>query len=140
MKKKPLCTVKNAHGEDATNGEPLWVSSLATLHNTDLVASGSHDGLVRLWKSDPGQRKISQISAINLGSVLHPEDAEDAEEPPGGFVNSIAIHPNQKSLILAVGQEHRLGRWWRYKKPRNGILVIGLSPNESSEGGNFSNL
>ena len=140
-KKKPFCTIKNAHGEDPSNNEPRWISSLATLRNTDLVVSGSHDGYVRLWKSDPGRRRISQIGAINLGSILHPEDdRENAEEPAGGFVNSVAIHPNKKALIVGLGQEHRLGRWWRYKKPRNGILVIGLVPNKDSEGEKFANL
>lgn len=41
MKKKPLCTVLNAHGNDDKNGESRWITSIATLINTDLVASGN---------------------------------------------------------------------------------------------------
>lgn len=40
MKKKPLYSVTPAHGVDATNGEPMWITSIAVLLNTDLVASG----------------------------------------------------------------------------------------------------
>lgn len=40
MKKKPLCSIPEAHGKDETNGQPMWISSIATLLNTDLVASG----------------------------------------------------------------------------------------------------
>jgi hypothetical protein len=41
MKKKPLYTVYNAHGKDPTNQEPRWISALATLPSTDLVATGN---------------------------------------------------------------------------------------------------
>lgn len=40
LKKKPLCSVVGAHGIDETNGQAMWISSIATLLNTDLVASG----------------------------------------------------------------------------------------------------
>lgn len=47
LKKKPLCSVPEAHGKDETNGQPMWISSIATLLNTDLVASGM---LLSLYK------------------------------------------------------------------------------------------
>lgn len=42
-KKKPLTTVKQAHGchGDAGLEQPHWVSSVAALHNSDTVASGA---------------------------------------------------------------------------------------------------
>lgn len=40
LKKKPLCCISEAHGKDENNGQPNWISSIATLLNTDLVASG----------------------------------------------------------------------------------------------------
>lgn len=39
LKKKPLCTVHEAHGKDENN-LPMWICSIGTLLNTDLVASG----------------------------------------------------------------------------------------------------
>lgn len=41
LKKKPLCSVPFAHGKDESNDQAMWISSVATLLNTDLVASGS---------------------------------------------------------------------------------------------------
>ncbi|KMQ92443.1 u3 small nucleolar rna-interacting protein 2-like protein [Lasius niger] len=46
LKKKPLCSVPEAHGRDETNGQPMWISSIATLLNTDLVASG----MITKWR------------------------------------------------------------------------------------------
>ena len=45
MKKKPITVVKNAHQQSTlthTNGvaEENWITAVAALHNTDLVASG----------------------------------------------------------------------------------------------------
>ena len=40
MKKKPLCSVPAAHGNSVENNQPNWISSVAALTNTDLVASG----------------------------------------------------------------------------------------------------
>lgn len=39
MKKKPLCVQELAHGR-GENGEANWISSIATMFNTDVVASG----------------------------------------------------------------------------------------------------
>lgn len=41
LKKKPLCSVPDAHGRDETNNQPMWISSIGALLNTDLVASGT---------------------------------------------------------------------------------------------------
>jgi ribosomal RNA-processing protein 9 len=41
-KKSPAHVIKNAHGSQ-------WVTSVAALPFTDLVASGSSDGVIRLW-------------------------------------------------------------------------------------------
>ena len=58
MRKKPLCTVAAAHGRDPTNGEPNWVSAVAPLPMTDLLASGSSDGVVRFWKCSGNNFKL----------------------------------------------------------------------------------
>lgn len=43
MKKKPLQTKELAHGKSAENGQANWISAVATLINTDIVASGEFD-------------------------------------------------------------------------------------------------
>ncbi len=43
-----------------------------------------------------------------------------------GVVNGIAFSPSGKFMVMATGQEHRLGRWWRSKPGRNGLAVVQL--------------
>lgn len=40
MKKKPLHLKELAHGKSAENDQANWISAVATLINTDIVASG----------------------------------------------------------------------------------------------------
>jgi len=40
QKKKPLVTVRAAHGVDQKSGEPHWISALAAFPMSDLIASG----------------------------------------------------------------------------------------------------
>ncbi|WAR26070.1 U3IP2-like protein [Mya arenaria] len=118
MKKKPLFTLRNVHGPKQAdeNGnqrqseEENWISAVAALHNTDLVASGSKDGCVRLWKCMNDCRKLEPVMAI----------------PVVGFVNSLHFSTDGQYLVAGVGQEHRLGRWWSNKAAKNSILVIPL--------------
>lgn len=47
MKKKSLHTKYLAHGKSDENGEPNWISAVATLINTDIVASGNKEPIYR---------------------------------------------------------------------------------------------
>lgn len=114
-KKRPLCTVEFAHGIAAQNEEPNWISSISTLINSDLVASGSQDGYVKLWKCDTGFRSLSPV--LNI--------------PVVGFINAMAFTSDGDYLIVGVGQEHRLGRWWKIREAKNGILIIPLTKKQN---------
>ncbi|KAG8128307.1 hypothetical protein E2320_015166 [Naja naja] len=67
-KKKPLKVVKHAHGFHGTQGleQPFWISSVAGLLNSDLVATGSHSAGVKLWKCGEGFRKLELLFEIPL--------------------------------------------------------------------------
>lgn len=112
MKKKPLCTVSLSHGV-AGNGEPNWVVSITSLINTDLIASGSSDGFIKLWKCGENYRTLEAVMNV----------------PFVGFVNCLSFTPDGNYLIAGIGQEHRLGRWWRIKEARNSIVIIPLLKN-----------
>ena len=43
-----------------------------------------------------------------------------------GFVNDLKFSSSGEFLVAAVGQEHRLGRWWRNKAAKNSIVIIPL--------------
>lgn len=112
--KKPQAVAKQAHGIDRY-GNANWICSLATVKESDLVASGSNDGTVRLWQ------------AAALDRVLR----ETCRIPLGGFVNGLAVSP--RLLVAGLGSEHRLGRWWTSKhsgeqsKIGNKVAIVRLA-------------
>ncbi|KAL3058751.1 hypothetical protein OYC64_010822 [Pagothenia borchgrevinki] len=111
-KKRPLSTVKQAHGRHGEAGlqQAHWVSSVAALQNSDTVASGSHNSEVKLWMCGQNYRKLEPLFSV----------------PVCGFVNSLKFSSSGQFLVAGVGQEHRLGRWWRLKEAKNGIYIIPL--------------
>jgi len=109
-KKKPLALVQHSHGVDPTNQDPNWISALATMHNTDTVVTGSRDGWLRVWQVGEGFRSIKEVHKVEVA----------------GFVNSLCISKCGGWVVAGVGQEHRLGRWWRDKQAKNKIVVIKI--------------
>lgn len=110
LRKKPISILKNSHGIDEINQEPYWVSSLACLMNTDLIASGSREGNIKLWKLDNNFKTISLLFTI----------------PVNGFVNSMSFTSDGEKLIVALSQEHRYGRWTTVPKAKNCIMVFSF--------------
>ncbi|KAK4323667.1 hypothetical protein Pmani_005640 [Petrolisthes manimaculis] len=110
QKKRPHFSVKAAHGLQE-NGQPNWLTAVAALINTDLVASGSMDGQVRFWHLDTrSKRFFKQLFSVQVT----------------GIVNSLAFTSSGSHLVVGVGQEHKLGRWYRQPAARNSIVVIPL--------------
>ncbi|TXT04972.1 hypothetical protein VHUM_03792 [Vanrija humicola] len=120
-KKKPIFSKVLAHGTD-TDGHnlfestkepaPRWITALAALRGTNLFASGSWDGHVRLWAMDAELRTFKPAGEFELG----------------GFINALQILQLDDGIIIAaaVGREPRLGRWISLKKARNGLFVASL--------------
>lgn len=109
LKKKPLCTVTEAHGTE--NGVPRWITSLATLLNSDVLASGSYDNNVRLWRVCEQYRKVLPMFSVNVC----------------GFMNCMQFTSDGNQLYVAVGQEHKAGRWFRMGSAKNGLLIINFN-------------
>nr|XP_057937633.1 U3 small nucleolar RNA-interacting protein 2 isoform X2 [Doryrhamphus excisus] len=118
-KKKPLSTVKQAHGchGDAGLEQPHWVAAVAALQNSDVVASGSSNSQVQLWKCGQNYRGLEPLFSV----------------PLVGFVNSLKFSHSGHFLVAGVGQEHRLGRWWRQKEAKNGVCIIPLKRKPPSQ-------
>ncbi|GAB6029635.1 hypothetical protein CHUAL_005372 [Chamberlinius hualienensis] len=110
MKKKPLSFVRNAHGIEETSGLANWIISVAALQNSDLVASGSNDGYIRLWKCGEGSKSLLPVASIKME----------------GHVNSLQFSSDGSVLVAGIGQEHRLGRWFVNKQSKNNVVVIPL--------------
>lgn len=109
-RKKPVHVVHHAHGVGK------WISSVTVMPRTDLVASGSSDGHIRLWKADLKDRKLVPVATI----------------PVEGYVNALVFDNKARFLLAGIGQEHRLGRWERLKSAKNGLAIIAL-PNIEDE-------
>lgn len=108
MRKKPLCVIKNAHGSEPINGQPLWINTVTSFVNTDLVASGSRDGYVKLWKLENSFKTAKLCLEI----------------PIVGFVNAMSFTSDGTKLVIGVSREHRFGRWTTEKSAKNVIMVI----------------
>ncbi|TYJ53602.1 hypothetical protein B9479_005750 [Cryptococcus floricola] len=146
-KKKPIYTHAFAHGiapspsPDAENPlpEPRWITSVAALRGTNLFASGSWDGEIRLWalgedmkgfKSVPvsvparGFVNSLQLSALPYDTVSHDvlTGEEQAKKPQSEII-----------LTAAVGQEPRMGRWLREKDVKNGVLIARLELDDAGK-------
>lgn len=108
MRKKPLHCIENAHGKDLYNDQPRWITSLAALINTDLIASGSYDGFVRLWKLNNNFKNSVEILKIQVN----------------GVINALSFTSDGQSLVVGVSRDYRFGRWNTIKNAKNSILVM----------------
>ena len=97
------------------------ISAVAALLYSDLVVSGSCDGLIRLWRYT-GFVSANTRESINVqGRSLEP--LRSIEVP--GFINSICV--TASSISVAVGKEPRLGRWTVQSAALNKILNYSLT-------------
>lgn len=108
-RKRYTARVTNAHGM-APWGGPCWISALCAPPYSDVVISGSCDGQLRFWHADEENRKLDRIMSV----------------PLTGVINGMALPPSGKFVACAVGQEHRLGRWFKVPEARNALYLVPL--------------
>ena len=111
-KKKAVKTIEDAHGRSGSIGR--GINSVGALKGSDMVASGSSDGYLRLWKVMMGQT-IDERGIEPIGQI-----------PVHGHVNDIAVGPKARFCVVAVGQEPALGRWNRVANAKNRFGIIQL--------------
>ncbi|CAE6461084.1 unnamed protein product [Rhizoctonia solani] len=155
-KKKPVFTQSLAHGmhehvseSEGTIATPRWITALGAVRYGDLFASGSWDGMIRLWKLDIKARSFSALAEIrapgfinSLQLVLPPRDTalthtwgvtSDPTPTTNGDTEIVPKLPPGRTrdevlLVAAVAQEPRLGRWLRLhgNGEKNSALVVAL--------------
>ncbi|KAG5728406.1 hypothetical protein E4T56_gene18986 [Termitomyces sp. T112] len=153
LKKKPVFTQALAHGFNEVHSEteglirtPRWITSVASLRYSDVIASGSWEGDVRIWKLDPKLKSFSLVGTIPAPGVVN--SLQLLSPPPEFFKRSTWINPSATEsneqdssalirkggtqpilLIAGMGQEHRFGRWLNLKEGVvNGTIVVAFSP------------
>lgn len=131
-RKKPLVALAKPHGStkspDDTIELPRWLSSIAAWTNTDLVASGSSDGLIRFWKCGERFKSLTEVFKV----------------PCLGWINSMEFSAaldlsgtRSKFLVVGTAKEHRLGRWFEdIKEAKNSIVIIPLKPKTTTTSSN----
>ncbi|KAI0342215.1 WD40 repeat-like protein [Trametopsis cervina] len=167
LKKKPVFTQALAHGMDESHVEtedveivrkPRWVTAVGSLRYSDLFASGSWDGEIRLWKVDSKLKSFSLVGSIPAPGVVNSLQfincsATSLSEltwasqavPVNGATNttdtatarSSGQKPSSLLLVAGVGQEMRFGRWVKKKGEGvlNGALVVALRSTRTSGSG-----
>lgn len=111
LKKKPLCNVENAHGINITNDQPNWVSAVGALANSDLIVSGSNNGTIKFWRCTNNFKSLLPLFNV----------------PVKGFINGLVFTNDGSHLIVAIGNEHRFGRWHDVTGVKNSLHVIKLN-------------
>ncbi|ULU08660.1 hypothetical protein L3Y34_019689 [Caenorhabditis briggsae] len=115
-KKRPLTVRKQAHEQDE-KGNGRWIVALAVLPYSDLLASGSNEGELKLWKIGENFRSITPFFSYSIP----------------GFINSIAFASNGKSLVVGAGKEHKDGRWWVDREARNQVVILPIRYTDGSD-------
>ncbi|KAJ3141048.1 pre-rRNA processing protein [Geranomyces variabilis] len=159
--------------ESEMEGRCGGITALAAVKYTDMFASGSADGYLRLWKVDAGKKRFTMIACIPMPGFINslaffeapsvpadtpkqksdtnttPTTDADASSTPSSTPTTSAAarlasaraaaaqassagktsrvtEKDSLHLAIAIGQEHRLGRWWRIKDVRNEVRVLDL--------------
>lgn len=112
--KRPTSVVPDAHGP--TN----WINSVTAIRGSDVIATGSNDGLIRVWAVNVDKLKINPDPIAAL--------------PCKGHVNALAFGSSGTVLVAAVGQEPRMGRWRVNKEGKNSVHIFKLASTSNVEG------
>lgn len=97
QKKKPVFVLPCAHGLDPAlkpaevfaeedlkerqvpaSPQPRWITALAAIPLSDLVISGSWDGVVRVWKVTKDKKRLEAVGGIGIGVGGEGDTANDA--------------------------------------------------------------
>ncbi|GAA51405.1 ribosomal RNA-processing protein 9 [Clonorchis sinensis] len=137
----PVSSISPAHPEpkllDPSPGQsefrrPIanWVSAITGLAGTDLIASGSSTGHIQFWRfvrpsdqleTNNNQEKQQQRTQVKL------ERLTGCSLSLTGFVNSLAFSGDRRFLAVALGQEHRIGKWEPRRPVEAAVCLVPLN-------------
>ena len=112
-KKKPIYSLEGLHSENS------WILSSANVRNSDLFATGSHDGQVILYGFQKEKKNFGVLNRIkNLPGCINAMKFSHAR--------SLDLLNKNTSISLAVthSKEDKLGRWHVFPKVKTGISII----------------
>jgi ribosomal RNA-processing protein 9 len=121
--RKAMDTFKVRKAEMGKSGDGDWVTSVGAIKNSDVAMAGGK-GWVNLLKvaaasgetGVTGKKKKMEINHLSQTTIQVP-----------GIVNDISFGASGKIAVLAIGRDHRLGRWLVDKKGKNGVVVVRMT-------------
>ncbi|CAI5441431.1 unnamed protein product [Caenorhabditis angaria] len=113
-KKRPLVVRRQAHGIE--NGSGRWIVALSVLPYSDLLASGSNEGELKLWRIAENFKSITPFFSYSIA----------------GFINSLQFSPDGRMIGVAAGKEHKDGRWWVDKEAKNQVILLPIRYTDGS--------
>ncbi|KAL5318039.1 hypothetical protein ACEPPN_015143 [Leptodophora sp. 'Broadleaf-Isolate-01'] len=128
---------------------PRWITALATIPYSDVILTGSWDGEVRAWRVSEDKKRIEAVGTLGPSGIIplsqpHSElqngDAPSSENtdqvsltaPVRGVINDISLFERGDRgkdgvcVVVAVGKEHRMGRWKKVDGGKNGGVVFEI--------------
>lgn len=152
-KKKPIFTVPLCHGSDPAlkpeeasaethpgmdivpQPQPRWITALASIPYSDVILSGSWDGQVRAWRVSDDKKKLEAIGVLGASGIVSGENEDSQTGPIRGIINDLSVFERGERgkdgacVVVAVGKEHRLGRWQKQRSKsqgKNGGVVFEI--------------
>jgi WD40 repeat protein len=119
-KKKPLHKQVECHEyfKEGSVHKHSCVTSINSIRNSDLFATGSIDSSINLYKFDRKGKKLHL-----LGKLPNVE----GEEYVKGTVNALKFSPKREFLAYSHSDEQRLGRWYTSKPKNYGFTIVKLA-------------
>ncbi|KAM3078531.1 pre-rRNA processing protein [Clarireedia jacksonii] len=166
-KKKPIFTISLTHGveeplkPDEASAEadpaniiipqpqPRWITALTTIPYSDVVLSGSWDGVVRAWRVSPDRKSlepmgvVGRVPDVSMNGTSSPKNGKpnpESQTPARGIINDLSVFERGDRgkdgicIVAAVGKTHRMGRWQVMASGRNGAVIFEVERKSLSNG------
>ncbi|PVH78048.1 WD40 repeat-like protein [Cadophora sp. DSE1049] len=153
LKAEDVSAEKNPEEKVVPQPTPRWITALKTIPYSDVILSGSWDGEVRAWRVSEDRKRIEALGTLGSSGIIpqsqpHPQlpngetplnsngDVNTDEIPPTapvrGVINDISLFERGDRgkdgvcVVVAVGKEHRMGRWKKADGGKNGGVVFEI--------------
>ncbi|KAL2068519.1 hypothetical protein VTL71DRAFT_14856 [Oculimacula yallundae] len=133
---------------------PRWITALATIPYSDVILTGSWDGQVRAWRVSEDKKRIEAVGTLGAEGIVPVKEltngdshlGEDLDKVPStapvrGVINDISLFERGDRgkdgvcVVVAVGKEHRMGRWMSAEGGKNGGVVFEIPRVEEKTNG-----
>lgn len=117
VKQEDTLTHEDSDDSESDSIEKEEKEDMVVKNCTILLASGSFDSFIRIWRITI---KGSKYSIELFRSIKCP-----------GFVNDLKFSIDGTEIIAAIGQEHKSGRWWKIHGIKNCVKTFSIEEREN---------